>query len=247
MKPQRLILPLLLLLAAGAARADRPDSGFFLGGAARVSYMEGTGTWNGVNFAIDAPLSDEGNALGFAWDEKLLLGASPSFGYYLNESLSLQCTIGWNFPKSSSQTFTETNGGIIYQQGFTSEWTQRSAELVMAFHSTSDLAYFLYGGASLVRVDHKITLFEGSEFTDPFGNTIFQGESSIYEDDFSTLGFLFGVGFEFPTQGNNRVIFVSAQYEASRNNGPFHGTEDFNVDVGGFTMMLGIKWFPFVK
>ncbi|PID79954.1 hypothetical protein CSB20_08635, partial [bacterium DOLZORAL124_64_63] len=85
----------------------------------------------------------------------------------------------------------------------------------------------------------------GSEYHDPFGNTLFEGDSEIHTDKISALGFIIGVGFEFPTGGNNRVIYVAAQYEAATTHDTFHGTEDFHVNVGGFTAMLGIKYFPF--
>jgi len=245
LKPLRFILPAIALLAATSALADRPDSGFYLGIAARTQYMDGMGSWDDIAFAIDSPLSTEGDALGFNWEEKLLLGGTPSLGYYLSESLSLQLAMGLNFGKASSEKYTITNGGVVYQQGYSSEWNQRSTELLMTFHSTSDLAYFIYGGASWVDIDQNITLFEGAEYSDPFGNTIFEGDSTIYTDDISALGFIFGAGFEFPTGGNNRVIYVAAQYEAATTNDTFHGTEDFHVNVGGITAMLGIKWFPF--
>lgn len=249
-----LFLSPCLFLWATPALADRPDTGFFIGGAARVGLIDGTGTWQytdrdgvdwPINFSLDAPMSEGGNAMGFNWEEKILIGMTPSIGYYLNETLSLQLRLGWNFPKSSSQSYTETNGqSVIHREGFNAEWKQRSTQLVMGFHRASDFAYYLYGGISLVQVDHKITIYEGNEYNFGFDFTHFDGSSQVFNDDFNTLGILLGIGFEFPTPGDNRVIFASAQYESARTDETFHGTDDFRVEIGGFSALLGIKWFP---
>ncbi len=245
LKSLRFFLPIILLLTATSSLADRPDSGLFLGAATRIQYMTGTGSWDGLSFAIDEPPRNDGSTSGFGWEEKLLLGGAPSLGYYINETLSLQCTFGLNFTKAASQSVTEVTDLYVERSGYNSEWTQRSLELVMSFHSSSDLAYFLFGGTSLIQVKQKNTTFGGREFTDPFGGTYFEGHTDISTDDFSTLGFLFGAGFEFPTGGNNRIFYVAAQYEVATSNTNFHGTPDFRVDVGGVTVMLGLKWFPF--
>ncbi len=187
---------------------------------------------------------DSGFYLGAAVHTQYMEGKGTwdDIAFRINYPLSTEGgALGFNWPEKLLLGGTPALG---YQLSETLSF-QLSAPL--NFSKASNEKYTITNGGIIYQqgVKHKITLFEGSEYHDPFGNTLFEGDSEIHTDKISALGFIIGVGFEFPTGGNNRVIYVAAQYEAATTHDTFHGTEDFHVNVGGFTAMLGIKYFPF--
>lgn len=230
------------------AWADSPESGFYLGGGGNLLWVAGTGTWSDYDFDVKQPLAtEEGSTIGFAWTDKMLLGIKPLVGYKFNELVCLQVGYGMSIPKSSQQKISESNGLVYYEQGLNVEWEQRNLEVLGLFYPNTDLGYYFFGGFDMTWVDTKITLFENAEFPDANGNPIYDGATQIENDDIVSTGFILGVGLEFSSENRNTVVYVSGQYSRSVTNDTFFGTEDFKVDVGGLSFMVGIKWYPFSK
>jgi hypothetical protein len=228
------------------AQAGGPESGFFIGGGANLQWVSGNGSWSTYEFDISQPLSNEENdPIGFAWTDKMLLGVKPVVGYKINGSLALQVGYGMNIPKPSNQSYSESNGLVFYQQGLNMEWEQRNLEILGILYPDSDINYYFFGGLDLVNVKTKISIFESAEFPDEFGNTIIGGEVDEQNDTITATGFILGTGLEFVSEDKRRVAYLSVQYSRSLTNDAFFGTEDFKVDLGGFTLMGGIKWYPF--
>ena len=40
---------------------------------------------------------------------------------------------------------------------------------------------------------------------------------------------------------------MTAQYSFAKTGDTFFGTPDFDVNVGGLSFLVGLKWFPFVE
>lgn len=241
-----LLLGLCGLVGAPAVRAGGPDSGLFFGGSVNLQWVPGTGTWAGAEFKIDEPLSDGvGQPVGLAWSEHLLLGLKPVVGWKLNEQWALQATYGLNIPKSSSQTYSESNGSVYYDQGLTVEWKQRNLEIVGVYYPDADLDYYLFGGVDLTRIRADVHLFEGIQYEDYIGEMVYDGLYQEETDDITATGFLFGGGVELTSDSKRRVVYFSAQYNLTRTAGTFFGSEDFKVDVGGISFQAGLKLFPF--
>ncbi len=246
------ILVLWVAILAGAglasnAQAESEQTGFFLGGAGGFQWFSGSGTWNGFDFEIDQPLSGEdGSPIGLSWDNRALLGIKPMAGYRFNRSFAVQVGYNLNIPKSSQQTYSETDGIVTYEQGMTVEWTQRNVEVLGIYYPDAELGYYFFGGLDLARAETKITLFENADYIDNVGDSISAGDFEVLSDHITATGFILGAGVEFASDSNKRVAFASVQYSRSMTDGAFFGTDDFKVDMGGISLVAGIKWYPFV-
>ena len=97
----------------------------------------------------------------------------------------------------------------------------------------------------LVNIDADATLYESAGVGDVFGNEIFNGDFQVVSDSIKAQGLVFGAGVEIPTHKDNSEAFLAAQYSLAKTSDTFFGSEDFNVNVGGFTLMFGLKWYPF--
>jgi hypothetical protein len=248
LKSMVLIVAFLAGLGCLAARAEGPASGIYVGGAVGIQWVNGTGTWAEYDFEIDSPLSvEEGGSVGLAWTDKILLGLKPLVGYRINHTLALQVGYGLNIPKSSQQTTTESDGFISYEKGLSVEWKQRSLEFLGIIHPDSDLGYFFFAGLDMTRIETKIILYEGLEYEDFYGNLVAQGQAQEEADKISATGVIFGGGMEFPSDDNKRAAYISVQYSTAKTNDTFFGTEDFKVNVGGISFMVGVKWYLFNK
>ena len=242
-----LIVFLTAIGGAATAWAGGPDSGFFIGAGGYFQFIKGTGTWDEYDFEIDTPLSvEEGSTVGFAWTDKILLGIKPMVGYRLNRQFELQVGYGLNITKSSQQSDTTFDTYSTYEQGFSLAWQQRSLEMIGVFYPDSDMGYFFYAGFDMTRIKADFTFFEGIEYQDFNGNPVSEITSTDESDSIDATGFIFGGGIEFASD-NNRAVFVSAQYSTAQTDDVFFGTEDYKVGVGGLTVLLGVKWFPFDK
>lgn len=243
------ILWVTFLTAIGSvttAWGSGPETGFFLGGAGNFQWVSGKGTWAELDFEIDQSLGDEG-AVGFSWDHHLLIGIKPLIGYKLSSNFAMQVAYAVNIPKNSQQSYSIGNSNITYEQGLTSEWTQRHLELVGLYYPDPDMGYYFFGGLDIGRVEMKNTVYENASFTDGAGDNITGSEYEIFNDHVVAAGFIIGAGFEIPSDNNKRVTFISAQYSRTITNDDFFGTDDFKVDIGGFAVMLGIKWYHFTE
>ena len=230
---------------AATAWAGGPDSGLFIGGGAHIQWIKGTGTWAQYDFEIDNPLSvEDGEPVGLAWTDKVLLGIKPMVGYRFNRTLELQVVYGLNITKSSQQSETQYDGITSYEQGFSLAWQQRSVEVLGVFFPDPEQGYFFYGGLDLTSIKADFTLYEGVAYEDYFGNPISEVAAQKESDSISATGIIFGVGMEFNSD-NNLAVFTSAQYSTAKTDDTFFGTEDFKVGVGGITFLIGVKWFPF--
>lgn len=236
---------MLCLVVVGTASAEGPDSGFFFGGGANIQWISGSGTWGDYNFDISSPLSTEGDAVGLAWTDQMLLGVKPVIGYKFNTSFALQFGYGINITKPSRQSNIETNGVVTYEQGLAVEWTQRNFEALGVFYPNSDLNYYFFGGLDFSKVDTEITLFENASYPDDLGGVGSDGLLQVEDDSISALGFIFGAGLEFTSDNRSRTAYISVQYTRSMTDDTFFGTEDFKVDLGGFSLMAGMRWYPF--
>lgn len=237
----------LLLLAAlttTVAQAESPDSGFYIGGGGFLTWVDGTGTWAGTDFSIDQPLDDTAETVGFSWTDKLMLGIKPLIGWRITSGFALQAGYALNISKSSNQSVADTDLGSTYEAGFTSEWDQRNLELFAVLHPNPDLGYFFFGGVEMVNVDMSITFYEGISYVDNMGNPVSDYEYEKFEDDISGIGAVIGAGWEF-SSNRTTSAFVTAQYSFAKTNDAFFETEDFKVNVGGLSFLLGVKWHPF--
>ncbi len=240
------LLATLTLGAAPAALAAGPESGFFVGGGAHVLYVPGEGSWDGLEFNIKEPLTGDPDApVGFFWSDNFLLGVKPMMGYRVNENLAFQATYSVNIPKTTQQSYSESTVNTYYEQGMQAEWRQRSIELVGVFQPSAYSDFFIYGGVDLLRVTMDVTLYEGVETTNLFGDLITAGEVQMYSDHLTTSGWLVGMGLEFPSQSEFSEVYVSAQYSTARSQGAFFGTPDFDVDLGGLSVTVGMRIYPF--
>ncbi len=242
-----LIVFLTTIGGAATAWAGGPESGFFLGGGGFIQFIKGSGTWADYDFEIDTPLSvEEGAPLGFAWTDKVLLGLKPMVGYRLNRQLELQVGYGLNITKSSQQSDTSYDSNSTYEQGFSLSWQQRSLEIVGVFYPDRDMGYFFYAGFDMTRIKADFTFYEGVGYDDFNGNPVSEVMSTNESDIIDATGIIFGGGIEFPSDGKT-AAFASIQYSTAKTDDIFFGTEDFKVGVGGLTILLGVKWFPFAK
>lgn len=241
-----LLLTVSSLMAPVIASAESPDSGFFLSGAGSVQIFTGTGTWDGIDFNMQEPLSTD-SPVGFSWTDRLVLGVKPMVGYRLNSRFSVQLGMGLNIAKSSQQTYSELVGYQYYEQGYSAEWQQRMTEALLVMHTESNLNFYGFVGVERADIKMRVTLYEGGESYNGWGDLVSTGESRIEEDNIWALGFLIGGGVEFPSGTDNSAVFMSAQYSVTKTDDTLFGTPDFKVDVGGLTALIGIKWFPFHK
>ncbi len=242
-----LVVVLAAVGGAGFAGAESPESGFFIGGGGHIQMIKGTGTWAEYDFKIDNPLSvDEGDAVGFAWTDRVLLGLKPMVGYRLSPQLELQVAYGLNITKSSQQSDNQYDGFTSYEQGFSLAWQQRSVEIVGVYFPDPETRYFFYGGLDMTHIKADFTFYEGVGYEDYFGNPVSEVDSEKIGDSISATGIILGAGIEFPSDGN-LAVFASAQYSTAKTKDIFFGTEDFKVGVGGITLMIGVKWFAFNK
>ena len=244
------LLPLLLVLAASllatGACGGGPDSGFFIGGGAHVLYVPGTGSWDDMDFDIQESLSDEpGSTIGFFWADNFLLGVKPLVGYRVNPNLAFQASYGFNIPKSTQQVYSESTVNAYYEQGMQVDWAQHSMELVGVFQPLEQGDFFVFAGVDLCRVNMDVTLFEGVETDNLFGDVITDSQIQKFKDHLSAVGLVFGLGLEFPTQSEFVEYYLSARYSTTRSQGAFFGTPDFEVDVGGLAVTVGMRLYPF--
>lgn len=238
-----LMIWMTLLLGHAAARAE---TGFFLGGSGQIQMVPGQGTWAGTEFKIKEPLSSgEDAAVGFSWNDNFVLGVKPLVGYRLGDRWAFQATYGLNIPKTSQQTYSESNSTTYYSQSLSVDWSQRSLEILGVYYPDGDLQYFLYGGVDLVRIKADVSLYESVGAGDQFGNEFFSGELQMVSDDIDAMGLIVGAGVLVPAFGQHSEGFLSAQYSTAKTDDAFFGTEDFKVTVGGFTLQFGVKWYPF--
>lgn len=237
---------LMLCIFIPATTAAGPASGFFVGGGVQLQQVNGTGTWGPYDFAMDYPLPTEGSqAIGMAWSDNILLGLKPMLGYRLGQRISVQVGYTANASKTSQQTWSEATSSAYYEQGMIVEWQQRSLELVGLFHPQGDHGFYLFGGWDLTRIDADISIYEGAEWEDGFGDSNTAFESETVADDITASGLILGGGYTFPSGDGSRAAFVSVQYSTARTKGRFFETNDFNVDMGGVALMVGLRWFPF--
>ncbi len=242
-----LIVFLIAIGGVTGAWAGGPESGFFIGGGGFIQWIKGTGTWGEYDFQIDTPLSvEEGAPVGFAWNDKVLLGFKPMVGYRLNRQMELQVGYGLNITKSSQQSDIQYDTYYTYEQGFSLSWQQRSLEIIGVYYPDRDMGYFFYAGFDMTSLKAEFTFFEGVEYEDFNGNLVSEVTSTKESDSIGATGFIFGGGIEFPSD-SNWAVFASAQYSTAKTDDIFFGTEDFKVGVGGLSFMIGVKWFPFNK
>jgi opacity protein-like surface antigen len=245
-QPRALALILALLTLPAWSHAEGPDSGFFFGLGGNLQWVPGSGTWDQHEFDIRSPMSpDEGGAVGFSWTDKALLGIKPMAGYRLSPHLALQVNLGLNIPKTSQQSYAATDAMNVYEQGMTMEWNQRNLEILGIYQPDAELDYYFFGGIELTRVDMNVLLFEGVEFEDYAGNPTSFSDFQNQSDHITALGFILGGGVEFPSDNRKRVVFASAQYAFTRTGDTFFGTPDFKVDLGGISLTIGVKLYPF--
>ncbi len=224
------------------------DTGFFVGGGGLIQMVPGSGTWNDISFKVREPLSTgEDGAVGFFWSDNFLLGVRPLVGYRLSDSLALQATYSLSIPKSSIQSYSESNNTTYYSQSLTVDWSQGTTELLAVYSPAADLKYFVYGGLDLTRVKLDVTLTESAGAGDQFGNEFFNGDFQVISDDIDAMGLVVGAGILVPSFGRHTEGFVSLQYSTAKTGDTLFGTEDFKVTVGGIALQAGVRWFPFAS
>lgn len=246
----KLLLATLAFVAAigcvTPVRAQNGAAGLYVGGGGGLSRIGGTGEWGGDDFSASNLFpTEEGEPPGLAWTDHLLLGITPSFGYEFNGGWALQVGVDLNIPKTSQQTFTEYGSSGTYEDSATATWTQRGLEVLGVFHPGRDRRHFFYAGLTWIRIDVEFSSYQGYEFYDYVGNQISDGAQAVLSDVISATGLVFGGGIDFPSSDGQHVVFLSAEYTAARTQGSLFDVEGFDVDVGGFAVMVGVRWFPF--
>lgn len=236
-----------MICATTISWAGGPESGFFLGGGGYATYVNGTGTWNNVDFEIDSafPSDDNSGAIGMAWTDLILLGVKPVVGYKFNSNFALQLGYAFNITKSSRQSGVSSDGLVFYEQGLSVEWGQDNFEALAFYYPDSELEYYLFGGLEIIKIETKITLFENAEYQDDSGFVNSNGDFQIFDDQIAATGFIIGAGVEFTSDNDQRAAYVSMQYSRSLTDDSFFETEDFKVDMGGITLNVGVKWYLF--
>ena len=244
------VVPLLILILgsdvlAEPGREDR-KTGLYLGGLGHFQAIRAVGSWSGYEFDAREPLLvEEGDAVGLSWDNNFFLGAQPVLGFRFSRHLALEVGYRWSFPKSAQQAWYESDVYTYYEEGMLSEWKQSSFEALLYIYPKADSNIYLYGGLNRTRAAAVLTYYEGWEWVDDLGNSGSDYITDIYSDVTTTNGLVFGIGVEIPSKYNNRVPFFAARYVVAKTSGPFLGAEDFEVDLGGFSVMAGLKWYPF--
>jgi hypothetical protein len=230
------------------ASASLADTGFFVGGGGLIQMVPGSGSWNDVSFKVREPLSTgEDGAVGFFWADNFLLGVRPLIGYRISDSLAFQATYSLSIPKTSIQSYSESNNTTYYSQSLTVDWSQGTTELLAVYSPDADLDYFVYGGLDLTRVSVDVTLTESAGAGDQFGNEFFNGDFQVISDDIDALGLVVGAGILVPSFGRHTEGFLSLQYSTAKTGDTLFGTQNFNVTVGGFALQAGVRWFPFAS
>ena len=243
-----LVVFLIVTVGATAVWAGGPESGFFIGGGGHLQLLPGTGTWGEYDFQIDNPLSIEGgDAVGFNWSDKMLLGIKPMVGFKISPQIALQVGYSLNITKSSQQSARDYDLTTSFEQGYSLAWKQRSLEVIGVFYPSEDQNYYFFGGMDLTRIHADFTLYEGVEYQDNLGNLITEVGSEKVSDKITATGVILGAGIEFPSENNKTTTFISAQYSTAKTEGAFFGTEDFKVGVGGISFVVGVKWFLWNK
>ena len=234
------------LLAAAAPAAAGPLDDLYLGGAVQLQRVDGTGTWGPYGFDAALPLpTEDATSFGFAWTDRILLGLKPTLGWAANDRFALQVDYGLNIPKQSSQTYVEADLYTYYEQGIVVEWAQRNLELVGLWRPDPEGRTYLFAGWDLTRIAADITLYEGAEWGDVTGDTATAFESDQVDDTITAHGLIVGAGLAFRSEDERREVTVALQYSTARTGDDFFATEDFDVAVGGFTLMIGLRWYPF--
>lgn len=235
-------LPALIALALSAT-AGMDDTGFYFGGTATVLVLEGTGTWKGFDFDILQPLSAGSNGpIGLNWDERLLFGARPLVGYRFDSRFAVQAAYSYLLPKASAQYYTETDANSTYEQRMDIEWHQSSVEAYVAYYPARDWGAYFYCGADWVHISTDVIFSESLEYASGADEWLTDGQSSAYESSLSALGFLFGAGIELPAENLTFSPFFALQFSTAKTNERFFVSDDFQVEVGGFSFLGGLKW-----
>lgn len=227
-----LVILLCAVLAVGSAQAGRSGTGLYLGAAGQYLLMDGTGTWDGVDFEIDSEFGAEEKA-GLFWDGKGLFGVHPFLGYRFNKKLALQVGYTYFLQKKGEHEDSDTEFAANYQ--FSAKWDQQTVDAVALFRPNPEGGFFLYGGLEFVSASVEVsTLVMG------WGEEYIRFRETY---DLSTTGFVIGAGFDKDPGEGSTAPFITAQYSVTEFDETFMDVPDFKVKVGGLSLKAGLKWY----
>lgn len=245
-------LLLLAVLLVGPAGADEGHRGFFVDGTGQVLVMDGTGTWGGYDFSPTGTMSpteegDDDYTRGLNWSERILLGISPGFGYRFGDQFSVQANYLFFFPVRSSESYTTTEAGGTYVQALDWEWRQSALEATAWYYpnysDTESWNLFLYGGVQMLRVEVDAATSESLTALLGTDEMTTLGDYGLFQDSFTAWGAIGGVGVEIPSDSMNVSTVVRLQYALTPVDRTLFGTPDFDVQLGGFSIYGGLKWY----
>lgn len=235
----------LLLLVPVAVSAG---SGFYLGGSGAMHWIEANGTWGENEFRATELFEEEDDGVdGLAWVDHFVIGVQPVLGYRFDERFALQVGADLYLPKSSLQTYSEGDYVTYLEQSIQVDWKQRSLEITALVRPVPEGRFYVYGGWVLSSIDLDIAAYDVVTYSDPAGNEATSGELEAIDDTVGASGPVLGAGFEFPSQDGRSVAYLAAEYGSVRTHGNLFGLPDWDVNAGGFSVMAGVRWFPFAE
>jgi hypothetical protein len=218
--------------------------------------MNGKGTYNGFDFAVDKKWSkeikveespeelkvrfDQSGTVGFNWTSRYLAAIAPRVGYRFSRYLALTLAYRHYFTKKGDQTQTfaaDPDGPFSSIRGaneFTTSFHQRTFEIAGQYY-VGRTGLFVTAGLEYITLQLEITS-EWTQFTndvvdyvDPFAG---RGEDHL-------VGYLAGLGYEKPLTGrlgiHSRLVYSHAQYSGDNLLAQFN--------VGGIRASLALGYY----
>lgn len=243
-------------LCPGFVAAGDVPRGFFLEVDFSALAVNGKGTYNGLDFAVDKNWSqeirveespeelkvrfDQSGTVGFNWNSRYLAAIAPRAGYRFTQRFALTLTYRHYFTKEGSQTQTfaaDPDGPFASIEGvneFTTSYHQRAVEIAGRYYP-GRTGLFVTAGLEYITLQLEISS-EWTQFTndvvdyiDPFAG---RGEDHV-------VGYLVGIGYEKALAGrlgmHGRLVYSHAKYSGDNLLAKFN--------VGGIRAGLGVGYY----
>ena len=130
-----------------------------------------------------------------------------------------------------------------YEQRMNVDWSQRGIELIGLYHPSEDWNFYFFGGVDLVSIKSTVTLSEGVEYEDRDELWVTEFVSDGVSSEITAVGLILGAGVEIPSGNGNTATVVSLQFSSATTDDAFFGTDDFKVNVGGYSGLVAFKWY----
>ncbi|MDH4155785.1 MAG: hypothetical protein OEW00_00715 [candidate division Zixibacteria bacterium] len=245
-----------LWLGPGRVAARDISQGFFLEVDFCAMALNGKGTYNGFDFAVDKNWSqairveespeelkvrfDQSGTVGFNWNSRYLAAVVPRAGYRFTRRFALTLAYRHYYTKEGSQTqafAADPDGPFSSIKGFnefTTSYRQRAVEIAGQYY-LGRTGLFVTVGLEYITLQLEITS-EWTQFTndvvdyiDPFAG---RGEDHVF-------GYLVGIGYEKTLAGrlgmHGRLVYSRAKYSGD------NLLAEFNV--GGIRAGVGVGYY----